>query len=49
MTPCANVEFFELFERAQEKYEFLDRAELERELRNVVQNQCMNIEETKNK
>lgn len=49
LTPCANVEFFESFEMAQEKYEFLDRAELERELRNVVQNQCMSIEETKNK
>lgn len=33
--PCTDIEFFKSFEEAQEKLEFLDRVELERELRNV--------------
>lgn len=35
LTPYTNIEFFESFEMAQEKHEFLDRVELEQELRNV--------------
>jgi len=35
LTPYTNVEFFETLEVAQEKYEFINRVELEQELRNV--------------
>lgn len=35
LTPYTNIEFFESFEMAKEKHEFLDRVELEQELRNV--------------
>lgn len=35
LTPYTNIDFFESFEMAQEKHEFLDRVELEQELRNV--------------
>lgn len=33
--PYTNIEFFESFKEAQEKFEFLDRVKLEQELRNV--------------
>lgn len=35
MTPCKDIKFYESFEEAQKKCEFLDRAKFEEELRNI--------------
>ena len=35
MITCNDIEFFESFEVAQEKYEFLDRGKLEQELQKI--------------
>ena len=35
MTPCDNIEFFESFEIAEKKYDFLDRIKLEQELKKI--------------
>ena len=37
LTPYTDIEFFESFEMAQKKFEFLDRVAIEKELRNIEQ------------